>query len=62
MPDPKDREYRGENEPTPDIKDEAGPHRDREAIGEQAARTPTRGEPQSAADREQPVQPASEER
>ncbi len=64
MPDPdeKDRSYREENQPTPDIRDEAGPHQDREAIGEQAAQTSTRRESQAESDHEQPVQPASEER
>ncbi|MGA9520356.1 MAG: hypothetical protein WBV82_02765 [Myxococcaceae bacterium] len=62
MTDEKDRSYRDEKEPTPDIREEAGPHQDREAIGERAAQTPTRGEAQAESDREQPVQPASEER
>jgi hypothetical protein len=50
--------------PRPSTRDDAGIHKDREAIGEDRAKTRTRGEPLSEADRdakrgEDPV-PASE--
>lgn len=52
------------NAPSKDERDEAGIHKQREAISEGAAKTPTQGEPQSEADRrrEDRPEPASKPR